>query len=126
MAALAQSPNRNHAGNPDHFPMTPHAAIRDGIVAVLAAVFSIPAETFQQSTRGHAASAFARQTAMYLAHTGFGLSYSDAGRLFNRDRTTAAHACRVVEDRRDDPKVDRLLQNLEQACHGLVQAEIPA
>ena len=51
---------------------------------------------------------------MYLAHVGLGLSYTDAGRLFGRDRTTVAHACRLVEERREDPRFDASLDYLEQ------------
>jgi chromosomal replication initiation ATPase DnaA len=58
---------------------------------------------------------FARQIAMYLAHTQLGLSYTGAGNLFGRDRTTARHACRQVEDRREDPRVDSMLDCLERA-----------
>jgi hypothetical protein len=35
------------------------------------------------------------------------------------DRTTAAHACRLIEDRRDDPVIDRVLNSLEGACAAL-------
>jgi chromosomal replication initiation ATPase DnaA len=59
--------------------------------------------------------AFARQVAMYLAHVGGGLCLSEVGRLFARDRTTVAHACALVEDRRDDPDFDRCLSFLELA-----------
>jgi hypothetical protein len=58
---------------------------------------------------------------MYLAHVAFGLSYSEVGRAFGRDRTTAAHACRLIEDRRDEPPVDALLGALEHACGALRQ-----
>jgi len=50
---------------------------------------------------------------MYLAHVALGLNYSDVGRAFGRDRTTAAHACRIVEDRRTDPGLDARLASLE-------------
>jgi hypothetical protein len=56
-----------------------------------------------------------RQIAMYLAHVTFGLSLAQTGRLFLRDRTTVAHACRVVEDLRDDPVMDEALRVLETA-----------
>jgi chromosomal replication initiation ATPase DnaA len=52
---------------------------------------------------------------MYLAHTRLGLPFAKTGRLFHRDRTTARHACRQVEDRREDPRVDSLLECLERA-----------
>lgn len=50
---------------------------------------------------------------MYCAHVTFGWSLTESGSVFGRDRTTAAHACRVVEDRRDDPAIDCLLQSVE-------------
>jgi hypothetical protein len=39
---------------------------------------------------------------------------TDVGRIFQRDRTTMAHACGVVEDLRDDPQFDRVLDLLER------------
>ena len=66
-------------------------------------------------TSGAAAAAFARQTAMYLAHVHFGLTLSQVGRNFGRDRTTVAHACARIEDSRDDPKVESVLACLEAA-----------
>lgn len=65
------------------------------------------------STRGGARQALARQVAIYLGHVGCGFTYARIGRLYGRDRTTAAHACAVVEDRRDDAAFDRVLALLE-------------
>jgi chromosomal replication initiation ATPase DnaA len=56
---------------------------------------------------------------MYLAHVACGLTLTDTGRLFGRDRTTVAHACGVIEDRRDDPLFDRALDLLEWAVPAL-------
>ncbi len=52
---------------------------------------------------------------MYLAHVVFSLSLTEVGHLFARDRTTVAHACMIVEDRRDDRCFDRSLELLESA-----------
>lgn len=82
--------------------------------AMVAAAFGLAAEELASERRGMADVAFARQVAMYLAHTRLGLPLTAAGGLFQRDRTTARHACRQVEDRRDDPRVDRLLECLER------------
>lgn len=67
-------------------------------------------------TRGAPQAAFARQVAIYLMHVCFGLSFAAVGRMFHRDRTTVAHACRVIEDRRDDCELDRRLAALERMC----------
>lgn len=87
--------------------------------AAIASAFAVPIDELRARSRRTQSVAFARQSAMYLAHVVLGLSYSDTGTLFRRDRTTAAHACQVVEDRRDDPAIDRLLQQLEGVCHEL-------
>jgi hypothetical protein len=89
------------------------------VALTTAAAFAIPVGELTAGTRRASYIAFARQSAMYLAHVAFGLSYSEIGRAFGRDRTTAAHACRLVEDRRDDPAVDGVLGSLEIACCGL-------
>jgi chromosomal replication initiation ATPase DnaA len=55
----------------------------------------------------------ARQIGMYLAHTSIGLTLTKVAAYFGRDRTTAAHACRLIEDRRDDISFDREMTELE-------------
>lgn len=57
----------------------------------------------------------ARQIFQYLSHVGFGHSYSDIAAFANRDRTSVAHGCHQVEDRRDDKKIDRALHFAEMA-----------
>jgi chromosomal replication initiation ATPase DnaA len=34
---------------------------------------------------------------------------------FDRDRSTVAHACHIIEDRRDDPEFDAWIESLEDA-----------
>ena len=63
--------------------------------------------------RGNAQVAFTRQVAMYLTHVAFGMSLLRVGFAFARDRSTIAHACHLIEDRRDDPVFDDLLDQLE-------------
>jgi hypothetical protein len=86
-----------------------------------AAALAVPVDELFATSRRSRTTAFARQSAMYLAHVAFGLSLSEVGRAFGRDRTTAAHACRLIEDRRDEPPVDALLGALEDACGVLRQ-----
>ncbi|MBB4303792.1 chromosomal replication initiation ATPase DnaA [Rhodobium orientis] len=81
----------------------------------MAMAFRMPVEELRARTRRRAPVAFARQVAMYVAHVRLGLSLTEVGRQFGRDRTTAAHACRVIEDQREDPRLDRLLDGIEQA-----------
>ncbi|HZS64548.1 MAG TPA: helix-turn-helix domain-containing protein [Xanthobacteraceae bacterium] len=91
----------------------------DALLAAVATAFAIPLAQLRGKNRGVYLVAFARQSAMYLAHVVFGLSFTDVGRQFGRDRTTAAHAARLMEERRDDPTVDALLAALEAACRSL-------
>ena len=81
-----------------------------------AAAFAVPVGEIGAASRRSSSVALARQSAMYLAHVAFGLSLSEVGRGFRRDRTTAAHACRLIEQRREDPAVDAVLGGLEGAC----------
>ena len=85
------------------------------VEAAVAASFRIPRTIFHAPNRCPAPIAFARQIAMYVAHVWLGLTLTDVGRYFGRDRTTVSHACRLVEDRREDPRIDRLLSSIESA-----------
>ena len=91
----------------------------DAAALATAAAFAVPVGELQAATRRSPYVALARQSAMYLSHVAFGVNLSAVGRAFGRDRTTAAHACRLIEDRRDDPAVDAVLASLESACRGL-------
>jgi chromosomal replication initiation ATPase DnaA len=98
------------------------SAARRAIESVVAAVFEVDARELQARSRGSARTAFARQVAMYLAHVACGISLTDVGALFGRDRTTVSHACSLVEDKRDDPDLDCRLEHLEQAISCLINA----
>lgn len=63
--------------------------------------------------RGPRKVALARQLAMYLTHVGFGLTLTQVGACFERDRTTVRHACALIEDRRDQPAFDLAVSALE-------------
>ena len=83
--------------------------------ALVSAALSISLSELRGRRRGSASTAFARQTAMYLAHVHAGLSLSQVGKNFSRDRTTVAHACARVEDSRDEANFERVLTCLEAA-----------
>ena len=85
----------------------------------IARALDVPVNELRSPTRQRAPVALARQVAMYLSHVALGLSLSAVGRHFGRDRTTAAHACRQIEDRRDDRDFDLLLDRLERAVRCL-------
>ena len=98
------------------------AQLRKVIDPAVAIVFEVELQDLGAATRRSPRAAFARQVAMYLAHVVCGLSMTEVGALFSRDRTTVAHACEVVEDRRDDPDLDGCLERLECAISALMGA----
>ena len=85
------------------------------IEGLVAAAYRVAPAEMRNRYRGRAGVAFARQTAMYLAHVHLGLTLQRVGAHFGRDRTTVAHACARVEDSRDDRKRDCILACLEAA-----------
>lgn len=95
--------------------------LRPIIDRAVSQVFAIQLVDLSQQTRGVAKVALARQVAMYLAHVSVGLNFTQIGELFERDRTTVAHACGVIEDRRDDPLFDTVLELLECAVLNMLQ-----
>jgi hypothetical protein len=94
------------------------------IDAAIGEVFGVAGADLSAPSRGKAPVALARQAAMYLAHVSCGLSLTDVGAVFSRDRTTVAHACAVIEDRRDDPVFDRALELLEWIVPTLVGRDL--
>jgi chromosomal replication initiation ATPase DnaA len=63
--------------------------------------------------RGCAKVAAARQLAMYLIHVLLGRPQDVVGRLFGRDASTVSHACRTIEDLRDNPPLETEIASIE-------------
>jgi len=85
------------------------------IMDLVALATGVPAREIRSDTRSNARAARARQIAMYLAYVAYQWPLTRIGAAFNRDRTTAGYACRLVEDMRDDREFDARLEKLE-AC----------
>ncbi|MEM6626550.1 MAG: helix-turn-helix domain-containing protein [Pseudomonadota bacterium] len=95
-----------------------YADLAKGLAAFSSGVST---EDVNGATRGRASAALARQVAMYLAHVGFEMSLARVAAAFGRDRSTVAHACHLIEDRRDDPVFDAWLEDLEAAARATPQ-----
>ncbi len=95
----------------------------DVSIAVVSQVFSLQPGDLLQQTRGRAGVALARQLAMYLSHVVAGQTLTEIGERFHRDRTTVAHACRLIESRRDDPSFDRIVELLEWTMPVMAQRD---
>lgn len=83
------------------------------LLALVAASRGLDPALLTGPSRDKADVAFARQVAMYLMHVSLSRTLVDTGRFFNRDRTTVAHACALVEDRREDAGLDAELDALD-------------
>jgi hypothetical protein len=55
-----------------------------------------------------------RQVAMYVCHVAYSMPMEEVAQAFGRDRSTVGHACRMVEDRRDDAAYDRFVTIVER------------
>lgn len=116
MVQLTSSSNVIAFPAPESVP----AATCRHVASRVAIAFGLDVRAIVSTGRGSPPAAFARQVAMYLAHVGFALSFERIGRQFGRDRTTVSHACRVIEDRRDDDAFDRLMSGLEASCRAVI------
>lgn len=81
---------------------------------VTAEMLMLASDRVQMRRDRRRANCHIRQIAMYVCHVSLGISLSDIGQAFGRDRTTVSHACGVVEDRRDDPAFDDFVSALER------------
>jgi chromosomal replication initiation ATPase DnaA len=87
-----------------------------GMLAMALAGYAldVPVASILDADRSSGAT-LARGLAMYLVHVGCGMSLGRVARIFGRDRSTVGYACRLIEDRRDDPRFDKWLEALERS-----------
>jgi chromosomal replication initiation ATPase DnaA len=81
---------------------------------ILAACFSVSGRELRAQGRTRAEICRVRQIGMYVAHVIAGLSMFEVGCGFQRDRSTVAYACHLVEDLRDDPDFERVMLMIER------------
>jgi len=96
--------------------------LRAGSASRAASAAGVAASEVVTSRRSSRRVSTARQIGMYLAHTAAGFPLSKVAEYFGRDRTTAAHACRLIEDRRDDRKFDAEISELEDLLRAICGA----
>lgn len=95
----------------------------DEAVARLAAdvasyALGIPTDQILRMKRGTQRVAFARQVAMYLCHVAFEFSLQRVAIAFGRDRSTVAHACHLIEDKREGDRFEFWISGLELMLRG--------
>ena len=89
------------------------AAAAELAANIVSYALGVPAAAIVDDARGCLQTAYARQLAMYLCHVGFELSLTRVALAFGRDRSTVAHACHAIEDRRDEDQFDLWISSLE-------------
>lgn len=87
---------------------------------LVARTYKIPKTSLHARTRCRKNVAFCRQVAMYLAHVCLSYPVKQVANHYNRDRTTVAYACRIVEERREGCDIDLLLNSLESALETMM------
>jgi chromosomal replication initiation ATPase DnaA len=70
--------------------------------------------TLVSGSRGTTDATMARHLAFYLSYVLLGRTYEEVGLLFARSRNTIQRSCRIIEELREDPLVDREISKLEQ------------
>jgi chromosomal replication initiation ATPase DnaA len=90
--------------------------ICEGMIDLASALFNVCSKELRRAGRTAAGVARVRQIAMYVTHVSLGLTMSEVGRGFGRDRTTVLHACHLIEDMRDDIGFDRIVQTVERVA----------
>ena len=104
-------------------PVTAGDRVRAGLaMQMIAMTFSVPIEGMATRKRLGLKACKGRWLSMYLSHVGFGWPLERVGHAFGVNRVTAGVGCRWVEDARDDPAIDTLLDCLEGTLRTLCEA----
>jgi len=82
-------------------------------IAAVALEFGVTETDLIDPPRASSHLRFARQIAIYLINTVYGLNPSHIARIFAKDRSTITHALKVIEECREDPVLDLKIIHLE-------------
>ncbi len=88
----------------------------ESMIDIAAALFNISSKDIRRTGRSRLPTTRVRQVAMYVAHVALGLTMTEVGRGFGRDRKTVQLACHTVEDMRDDAEFDQLVAQTERVA----------
>lgn len=83
------------------------------IVAAVSAEFSVPEAGIFGELKGRSEISYGRQIAMYLMHCILGTTKTRIAEVFGRHFSTVSHACKLIEEHRDDSVLDQKLIGLE-------------
>jgi len=104
-------------------PVLESDRIRAGLaLQLVAASTGIATETMTGRERLPPVACRARWLAMYLSHIAFGWPLERVAHAFGVNRATAGSACRWIEDERDRPVLDAMLERLEDCVRLVTEA----
>jgi hypothetical protein len=116
----ANSNGHDRAGTEMAYPPNPtperKLEVCEGLMDVASALFNVCGKDLRRPGRSTKPIARIRQITMYVAHCTLGLTMTDIGTGFGRDRTTVLHACHLIEDMRDDIEFDRIVTTFERVA----------
>ena len=92
----------------------------DLVQQIVALRLGTPMETLTRKARLSQSALRARRVSLYLAHVALGWSLERVGHAFGISRQTVGTACTRIEDARDNPELNALLNELEGAIHAIV------
>ncbi len=82
--------------------------------AIVCQIYAVTADEMRGATRGRPRAARARQIAIHLVRTVFGMDLRQLASCFGRDRSTICHACnQVARLRQADGEFDSTLRWIE-------------
>ncbi|MEQ9506321.1 MAG: helix-turn-helix domain-containing protein [Hyphomonas sp.] len=88
--------------------------------ALVAYALGLKTQKILARERGAPVYARARHIAIYVAYSALGMSLSRVALAFDRDRSTVARACRLVEDYREDADFDTWVDQLIMGLRSVV------
>ncbi len=94
----------------------------DMVMQIVGVRLGTPVAAIGRETRLPRPALRARRVSMYLAHVALGWQLERVGHAFGVNRQTAATACRRIEDARDEPNLDALLDQIEETIRAVCEA----
>jgi len=89
------------------------------VASVIALEFSVPESGIFCAGKGTSERSYTRHIAMYMMYCVYGTTKTRIAEVFGRHSSTVSHACKVIEDQRDDPVFDGKLIDLENRLNQL-------
>ena len=93
----------------------------DLTMQVVAMRLGTPMETLTRNSRLSHSALRARRVSLYLAHVALGWSLERVGHAFGINRQTVGTACTRIENARDEPHLNALLDQLAETIQTLCE-----